>query len=402
MPRPAASGIAAILAIGAVAVMYPGFFLGPWPNLDPAVKGWHREIGELQPLLPNSWGNAGRFLGQFGAALMALPLALHRLRQGAMGQRLAMLAALCGFCLFGALSLAQSRWSGELQAVMLLPWVLTTQSIMRSDLSLPLGRYRVPLRSGILMAALLLQIAPQAFAGPKADRGPQANMSCDWSAAAKGLADVKPQTGIVMTELWSGPEILEPTNFSVVGAPYEIAPAIADTRHFEKDGRAAVREILARRHISYVLGCGMARDASGVRSPGSLSRCRASTSTASGEESRNEPLDNVCRHLTSEDGGQYGPRAVRCGADKRSLVAALEAKSKYRERDDTCRPTSGRHRDSGADSAQPVDRYLKAWFGITASPARRIAAPSPSRFSRSIGGMRISPIGWEAMHRAHL
>lgn len=261
MPRSIALGIAAILAIGAVAAVYPDFFLGPWPNLDPAVKGWHREIGELQPLLPNSWDNAGRFLGQFGAALMALPLALHRLRHGEMGQRLAMLAALCGFCLFGALALAQSRWSGELQAVMLLPWVLTTQSIMRSDLSLPLGRYRMPLRSGILMAALLLQITPQAFAGPKPDRGPQANMRCDWSAAAKALAGIKPQTGIVMTELWSGPEILWRTNFSVVGAPYEIAPAIADTRRFEKDGRAAIREILERRHISYVLGCGMARNA---------------------------------------------------------------------------------------------------------------------------------------------
>ncbi|MEO8895409.1 MAG: hypothetical protein ABI450_05970, partial [Rhizomicrobium sp.] len=180
---------------------------------------------------------------------------------------LAMLTALCGFCLFGVLSLAQSRWSGELQAVMLLPWVLTTKSIMRSDLSLPLGRHRVPLRSGILMAALLLQVAPEAFAGPRPDRGPQANRSCDWSAAAKGLADVKPQTGIVMTELWYGPEILWRTTFSVVGAPYEIAPAIADTRHFEKDGRVAIREILERRHISYVLSCGMAHDAQAFGRP---------------------------------------------------------------------------------------------------------------------------------------
>jgi hypothetical protein len=53
----------------------------------------------------------------------------------------------------------------------------------------------------------------------------------------------------------------------VVGAPDEIAPAIADTRRFEKDGRAAIREILERRHISYVLGCGMARDAQAFGRP---------------------------------------------------------------------------------------------------------------------------------------
>ncbi|HWF65473.1 MAG TPA: hypothetical protein VN685_12740, partial [Rhizomicrobium sp.] len=48
-----ALGIAGACAVLAIGALYPDFFLGPWPHLDPAVKAWHRQIGELQPLLPD-------------------------------------------------------------------------------------------------------------------------------------------------------------------------------------------------------------------------------------------------------------------------------------------------------------------------------------------------------------
>ncbi len=267
LPRLAALGIAGVLAAGALATIYPDFFLGPWGHLDPAVKAWHREIGELQPILPDSWSHAAGFLGQFAAALAALPLVFYRLRHGETGERLAMLTSLCGFCLFGALSLAQMRWSGEVQAVMLLPWVLTTQSIMKSRFMLPLGRRRVPIRSFVLMAALFLQTMPVAFAHVAPGRMPQAAAGCNWDAAARGLATMRPQSGIVMTELWYGPEILWRTGFAVVGAPYEIAPAIADTQRFEKGSAAEARNILARRDVKYVLTCGAARDPQAIGTP---------------------------------------------------------------------------------------------------------------------------------------
>jgi hypothetical protein len=46
------------------------------------------------------------------------------------------------------------------------------------------------------------------------------------------------------------------TGFSVVGAPYEISPALADTRLFETGSAAEGRGVLVRRHIDYVLSCG--------------------------------------------------------------------------------------------------------------------------------------------------
>jgi hypothetical protein len=253
-----ALGIAGACAVLAIGALYPGFFLGPWPHLDPAVKAWHRQIGELQPLLPDNPAHASAFLAEFAAALIALPLVIRGLRRGTVGERGPMLAAACGFCLFGGLALAQSRWSAELQAVMLLPFAMTTGQIMKSNFALAFGGRRLPLRSLVLAAALLVQLAPEAFAHNRPARAPAA--TCNWTDASRALAKLQPQHGIVMAELWAGPEILWRTGFSVVGAPYEIAPAIADSARFEA-GTAAARQILARRHIDYVLTCGARADA---------------------------------------------------------------------------------------------------------------------------------------------
>jgi len=258
--RWAVLALVSVMAAAIVGAIYPAFFLGPWPNLAPAVKVWHREIGELQPLLPDSMPHLAAFLAQLAAAVLALPLAVRRLRHGRAGERLPMLACLFGFCLFGVLSMAQMRWAGEVQVVMLLPWTLTTQALWRSELALPLGRRHIPLRSVLLMGALVVQIAPQLLM-PRTERVPQAAQTCDWHAAIQALALRQPQHGIVMTQLWWGPELLWRTGFDVVGAPYEIAPALADTAIFEKASASAAQAVLARRHIGYVLTCGVARPA---------------------------------------------------------------------------------------------------------------------------------------------
>lgn len=261
MPRATALAIAGAAAAAAAGLLYPDFFAGPWPHLDPAVRSWHRQIGELQPLLPDNLFHLGQFLAAFAASLIALPLTVHRLRHGPAGERIVMLTALCGFCLFGGLSLAQMRWSGEMQAVMLVPWTLTTKRIMKSSIALKLPRGRIPLRSAFLMTALLLQITPSAFAATNPGRVPRASAGCDWDGAARALGRLPGQHGTVMTELWYGPDILWRSGFDVVGAPYEIAPAIADSARFEHGAAPEARQILQRRHIQYVLTCGARSDA---------------------------------------------------------------------------------------------------------------------------------------------
>lgn len=264
-PRVFAIATTAGMAAGVMVALYPDFFLGPWPHLDPVLKTWHRSISELQPLLPTDAYRATQFLAQFTASLLAIPLMLHRLRHGTPGEQLAMLVSFCGLCLFGGLALAQMRWSGELQAATLLPWTLTTQHIMRSEVALHMGRLRLPLRSFALTAALLLQVVPGFLANaptvPFSGVDPpyvKAHETCDWTNAIRAIAPMGPKGGILLTELWYGPEILWRTDFRVIGAPYEMPSAITDTRRFESGDESIAHEIIARRHVALVLVCGAA------------------------------------------------------------------------------------------------------------------------------------------------
>ena len=104
---------------------------------------------------------------------MALPLMIHRLRHGAIGERMAMLTALCGFCLFGALSLAQVRWSGEVQAVDVAALgAHHTEHHEKRMSRLSLGRTARAVAQPGAVTALLLQLAPEAFASTVPDRMP--------------------------------------------------------------------------------------------------------------------------------------------------------------------------------------------------------------------------------------
>jgi hypothetical protein len=249
-------------AAALTAAIFPEFFLGPWPHLDPAVVVWHRTISELQPLLPIDPHHAAAFLAQFTAPLLSLPLVLHALARGPREEKPVMLVSLVGMALFGALALTQMRWSGEVQAAALLPWVLTTRRMMRSRVSLAWRKVNVPLRSFALSGALLLQMVPAALASRPANAadlvatpGSDARSGCAWTRAIMRLATAAPGDGVVMTSLWHGPEILWRTRHSVVGAPYEIPPALRDTDAFMAGDEDTAHTIALERHVAFVLVC---------------------------------------------------------------------------------------------------------------------------------------------------
>lgn len=250
----AAGGLAAI----AVALVYPAFFLGPWPHLDAATRAWHAQISELQPLLPRDLPHTAQFFEQMTAPLLSIPLAIGLLRHGAPGARMAMLVSLVGLVLFGALALAQMRWAGELQAVTLLPWTLTTIHIMRSAIAIPVAGRRLPVRSFVLAAALLLQMVP-GFAFAPDRKGGEASSACPWDRASRALAARNFAPGeILLTEVWYGPDILWRTRLRVIGGPYEMAPALADTNAALDGNEATAHAVIARRGISLLLVCGVA------------------------------------------------------------------------------------------------------------------------------------------------
>ncbi|HEY0107869.1 MAG TPA: hypothetical protein VGB91_17430, partial [Rhizomicrobium sp.] len=211
-----------------------------------------------QPLLPTDLMRLGLFLGLFTAALAALPFMLCLLRKGSREQRLVMLVSLVGLVLFGGLALAQMRWAAEAQAMILLPWTCTALRIMRSSIALRFGTRRIPVRSLILIAILVLPIVAvilARLAGAQPVDAAAVGRSCAWDRASQVL---KPYGGagnpIVLAPVWYGPEILWRTTFRVVGVPYEIPSALGATQDFFRDEMAAKR-VAAARHVDFVLIC---------------------------------------------------------------------------------------------------------------------------------------------------
>lgn len=272
--RIAAMAFTTVAAASFIAFVFPDFFLGPWPHIDPEIKAWHTTISELQPLLPTDLRHGAQFLAEFTAALLSLPLLSSRLRHGGKGEQMAMLTCLVGLVLFGGLALAQMRWSGEVQAMILLPWTLTTRALMQSRLAARIGKTRVPLRSFLLAGALLLQLAPGALYPMRALANPLTTSSsiaaCDWERAIPALSSLRPSNAILLTELWYGPEILWRTDLRVVAGPYEIAPALRDTRTALEGSESAARTIVQRRQINFLLVCGAAPGFAGQLQQGAV------------------------------------------------------------------------------------------------------------------------------------
>jgi hypothetical protein len=253
-----ALGLALLFAGGVMAAVYPDFFLGPWPHLDPVIVAWHSEIGELQPLAHASWHGLADFLTQMTAPLLALPFVVRRLVRGPQTDKPVMALSLIGTILFGGLALFQVRWSGEIQAIMLLPWTLTTLAIMQSEVAVRIGRSRIPVRTFVLSAALLLQLLPtmatQSAEGLRRfDTHPRAE--CNWNGALRVLQQSIPDGAIIMAPLDHGPEILWRTHARVIAGPYEMLPALKDTAAFLHGGESAAREVAQRRAITHVMVC---------------------------------------------------------------------------------------------------------------------------------------------------
>lgn len=254
--RGAAGALATAVSAFATASVFPDFFLGPWPHLDPAVLAFHRSVAELTPILGTNLNHLEMFFAHFTAPLLSLPLIWRGVSRGRQEERPVMLLALIGFVLFGGLALVQARWAAELQAVTLVPWVLTINRIMRSGASLVLGEFRLPLRTQAISGAVLLQLLTAGMAyGAPIQISTNYQAGCVWSVAIDALRPVVPDGAIVMTQHWKGPEILWRTGLRVVGGPYEIPAAHADTEAFLDGDQASARAVALRRHIGYVLVC---------------------------------------------------------------------------------------------------------------------------------------------------
>ncbi|MGE5518233.1 MAG: hypothetical protein ACM31D_20715 [Bacteroidota bacterium] len=243
----------ALAALAPVATVFPDFLGGPWGKLDPALSVWHQEVEELQPLWPNSTKRLLLCLNQFAIPLATLPLLLLRLRRAGARDGWLLLPLALTTVLFWGLALAQGRWVAYVQLALLVPAAMTVHLLW----------HRAPrVRTAVFATVMAVQVGAGAtLQSAKAARA--TTLACDWSEAMTLLAAEPGEGRIVLTDLYSGPEILWRTRYRVVGGPYELADAIRDTAAFMRGDDGTAIDVLRRRTIEQVLLCRGDDDADG-------------------------------------------------------------------------------------------------------------------------------------------
>ncbi|MEO5374426.1 MAG: hypothetical protein H7840_09110 [Alphaproteobacteria bacterium] len=248
-----AAGPGLVLPLAATLVPYPRFIEGPWGDYDYAVVGpWLKTIAEFTPLLPTRRENASLFVLLVGPALVSLPMLIARLRRGEVGERLVMAASAIGIGMFTVLSLVQLRWVGYAQIAALLPWTLTVGWLLRARLR---PAVRVLAVLGAVVGPLTLSVA---LAKPRTveDVGDVAGGRCRWRGLALHLRDLEPPGTLILSTVYSGPEIMWLTPFRVVGTPYATRESLVDAdRFYTSRDDAAALEVVRRRGVDLVAVC---------------------------------------------------------------------------------------------------------------------------------------------------
>jgi len=259
------TALGVLLPLTVMGLVFPGFFKGPFAEVDPRVMGiWFERISEVQPLLVGDLESTARLFFMLGPAFLALGATAWAFWRGRIVPRPAAFYVFLSLMLFTMLGLYQVRWASYAELIMVLPWTVLLAATMAwgGGWRLKSGVF-VPLRTGLFLIALLahfilgvacLQLANEPVVSEKKEN------TCRWAALANQPGDPLFDKGRPLT-LFSfthqGPEILYRTGHKVVGTPYHRnAAAILDTYDVlsASDFEAAHR-ILSRRGVDYMVLC---------------------------------------------------------------------------------------------------------------------------------------------------
>ena len=247
-----------------MAVVYPKFFAGPWPDATPELTAWQNTIAEYQSLLPTDRASLSSFFAHMGTVLVALPFIVLRLRSGPPDQRRAM--AVLGLVVLGYLPLAfdKMRWVSYLQLAAAVPWAMTLAALIRWRATARIAGHLVPLRTLPVMAAiaapLLLAWLTAPPGAPLGEHGKTATAeACPWTALDRWLAGAPlglPAGAIIFADVYQGPELVWRTQYRVVGAPFDNPRSVGDTAHlWGATDEATARAIVDRRGIALLVTC---------------------------------------------------------------------------------------------------------------------------------------------------
>jgi hypothetical protein len=271
--RMATLAVVALLSVAAIALVFPPFFRAPLVAADsPVIDAWLRANIEIQSIWPVNRAATQSFFAMAGPALIGLGFIIWNWQSASTARRNLFAVLLLGYALYLPLGLSAVRWISFVQALALLPLVMTIAAAWRWQGAFTFAKQRIPLRTaavtvviiGPLFAAAIVAgtgTRSQADAVVSTPNPALRHQSCDVPAISTHLASAyegatEGEREILFTYVNWGSEIIWRTPYSVVGAPYANPDSIGDTSrlfHATSDGDAAA--LVARRGIDLILVC---------------------------------------------------------------------------------------------------------------------------------------------------
>lgn len=274
--RAAVCGVAAVTAIAALVLLFPGVLRGPLANADEAyLRLLHPSIQEnlpLPPFGPGSLSDLGSFVGgAVFAGLLAIAIAMPGWRRDGTWPAglLLLIVMLAGL---GA-TLGARRFGMDLAP----PASIAAAGLVGLLLHGRWMRWLAAPAAMVLLVATLGLPFLGLMSGRSATAPAMAAAGCDWTAMDRWLGAERPLVGprgaapvLIASDIFEGPEIVWRTPYRVVTTPHHRAgPAIADSfAIFGATDPAAAHAILRRRGVDLLLVC--ARGPDGDRASNSL------------------------------------------------------------------------------------------------------------------------------------
>jgi len=257
--RAAAAAVLVGLLAAAIAVVFPGFFAGPFGNLTDDVKRLLMDDSrEVRSLVPGTLVQAGTFFFLLGPLLVALPYAAWAAARGPRERRDGHLVLLVGMILFFAMALRYARVAPFAEALAVVPWAAALAAAVHGWPAAAGKAGRLALFAAMLGGPTMLgTLLATAGGHAHAPRNP-----CPWDRLAAHLDAARPAIDrpIVLTLMYAGPELLWRTPYDVVSAPfYDDRDGMMDTYNIlgaaGEAADAAARTIVERRGVGLVVVC---------------------------------------------------------------------------------------------------------------------------------------------------
>lgn len=232
------------LGIIALLLIYPKLIMGPFASVNEEIKTiWLSKVSEVQPLLSADKKDIGMTFIYLGTTLLALVVYFYRLIKGRLSD--IHIIILVMMIMLTLLTLYQVRWAGYITLISFIPGGCILESW--------LGKlYYKPLRLLVIIVFIFIWLV--IGMGILSSLEPNDNSVNKELEKVCEIMDSREMTGVMMTFIDFGPEILYRTDLEIIASPYHRNDqGILFVYKTMAKGQEDVIEELIKRHVDYIL-----------------------------------------------------------------------------------------------------------------------------------------------------